>query len=241
MSYQASLANIRKKTNRSSSISSGPVVVRYQAALARVAATGVFIVALIILALHAIKPEFEPSWRMISEYAIGGHGWIMKLGFLIWAASCAALALALRREVRTFLGNTGLAVLLIVAAALVVAGLFPQDPLTAKPDERSTSGTLHAISSIIGIPGIPIAAMLVSSNLWRKNPTWAPHRSTIMWAAHATWISLMLMVAYLLWAVPRAGGFNTEVWAGWMNRLVVATYLAWQLIVARRLTANYKT
>jgi hypothetical protein len=38
--------------------------------------------------------------------------------------------------------------------------------------------------------------------------------------------------------VPRAGGFTNEVWAGWMNRLVVASYLAWQLIVARRIVAT---
>jgi hypothetical protein len=225
----------------SKGISSRPAVVQDQAALAsRVAAAGAFAVALIIVALHAIKPELEPSWRFISEYAIGRHGWIMKLAFLIWAASCAALALALRQEVRTFLGRTGVAVLLIVAAALVVAGLFAQDPVTAKPDELSTSGTLHGIASMIGIPGIPVAAMLISSSLWRTNPAWAPHRLTIMWPAHATWISLVLMAVYLMWAVPRAGGFNIEVWAGWMNRLVVATYLAWQLVVACRLIANYK-
>lgn len=222
-------------------VSSRPAVVQDQAALAsRIAAAGVFAVALIIVALHAIKPEFEPSWRFISEYAIGRHGWIMKLAFLIWAASCAALVLALRREVQTFFGRTGVAVLLIVAAALVVAGLFPQDPVTAKPDEITTSGTIHAIASMIGIPGIPVAAMLISSSLWRTNPAWAPHRSAIMWPTSATWISLVLMAAYLMWAVPRAGGFNMEVWAGWMNRLVVATYLAWQLAVAYRLIANRK-
>jgi hypothetical protein len=206
----------------------------------RLAAAGVFAVALIIVALHAIKPELEPSWRFISEYAIGRHGWIMELAFMIWAASCAALALALRREVRTFLGRAGVAVLLIVAAALVAAGLFPQDPVTAQPQEITTSGTIHAIASIIGIPGIPVAAMLISSSLWRSNPAWTPYRSTIMWPAHATWISLVLMATYLMWAVPRAGGFNMEVWAGLMNRLVVATYLAWQMAVAYRLIANCK-
>lgn len=136
--------------------------------------------------------------------------------------------------------DTGVAVLLIVAAALVFAGLFPQDPVTAKPDETTTSGAIHAIASMIGIPGVPVAAMLISSSLGRTNPAWAPHRSAIMWSANATWISLVLMAAYLMWAVPRAGGFNMEVWAGWMNRLVVAAYLAWQLVVAHRLIANCK-
>ncbi len=78
---------------------------------------------------------------------------------------------------------------------------------------------------MIGIPGIPVAAMLISSTLWKTNPAWAPHRSAIMWSAHATWISLMLLATYPMWGVPRARGFNIDVWAGWMNRLVVATYL----------------
>jgi len=203
-------------------------------------AAGTLAVVLIIIALHVIKPEIEPSWRFISEYAVGRHGWLMKLAFLIWAASSAALALALRSEVRTLLGKTGVSVLLIVAAALVVAGLFPQDPVTAGPDQTSTAGKLHAIASMIGIPGTPIAAMLISSSLWRTNPAWAPHRAAIMGPAHATWISLVLMAVYLTWAVPRAGGFNPDVWAGVMNRLVVATYLAWQLIVAYRLIVNRK-
>jgi Protein of unknown function (DUF998) len=203
----------------------------------RFAAAGACAVALLIVALHGIKPEFEPSWRFVSEYAIGRHGWIMTIAFLIWAASCAVLALALRREVRTRAGRIGVAILLVVAAALVPAGLFPQDPVTAGPGDATTSGMIHALASMVGIPGIPIAAVLISSSLWRTNPNWAPHRHALGWSAHATWISLSLMVVYLAWAVPNAGGFTREVWAGAMNRLVVATDLGWQLIVARRLVA----
>ena len=213
---------------------------QWTATASRVAAAGTIAVALIIVALHTIKPELEPSWRFISEYATGRHGWIMKLAFLIWAATCAALALPLRREVKTWPGRAGVAVLLIVAAALVPAGLFPQDPVTAKPDELTLSGNIHAVASMIGIPGIPIAAVLISSSLWRTSPAWRPHRRVIMGIAHATWISLALMAVYLMWAVPRAGGFNSNVWAGWMNRLVVTTYLAWQLAVAYRLIVNSK-
>src|SRR5215217_5381747 len=81
-------------------------------------------------------------------------------------------------------------------------------------------------------PGLPIAAVLISSSLWRTNTRWRSNRSLIMTTAHATWISLALMTAYLAWAVPRAGGFNAEVWAGSMNRLVVGSYLAWQIATA---------
>jgi len=198
----------------------------------RIAAAGAAAVALIIIGLHALKPEFEPSWRFISEYAIGRHAWIMKGGFLIWALSCAALALALWQEVRNRAGKVGVGILLLVAAAMVPAGLFPQDPITAAPNELTTSGSIHALASMIGIPGLPIAAVLISSSLWRTNAQWRSSRSLIMATAHATWISLALMTAYLVWAVPRAGGFNAEVLAGSMNRLVVGSYLAWQIATA---------
>jgi uncharacterized membrane protein len=170
----------------------------------RIAAAGAAAVALIIIGLHALKPEFEPSWRFISEYAIGRHAWIMKGGFLIWALSCAALALALWQEVRNRAGKVGVGILLLVAAAMVPAGLFPQDPVTAAPNELTTSGSIHALASMIGIPGLPIAAVLISSSLWRTNAQWRSSRSLIMATAHATWISLALMTAYLVWAVPRA-------------------------------------
>lgn len=207
------------------------------AAAARLAAAGAAAVVLIILALHAIKPEFEPSWRFLSEYAIGQHGWLMQAAFCIWGVSCAALASALRHEVRARPGRIGIVVLYIVSYALIAAGLFPQDPVTMRPDEGTISGMLHAVASLIGIPGTPLAAMLISSSLWRSNPAWTPYRPLLMTAAHATWISLVLMIAYLAWAVPRAGGFTPEVSAGWMNRLVVATYLAWLLIAAWRFIA----
>lgn len=205
---------------------------------ARSAAAGACLVAATIIVLHWIKPELAPSWRFISEYAIGAYGWIMKLAFLIWAASCAALAVALRREVRTRPARAGIAILFLLAIALIFAGLFPQDPVTAKPDELTTTGNVHAAATAVGIPGIPIAAMLISSSLWRTNPRWRSHRAAIMTAAHASWISLVLMAVYLMWAVPREGGFNSQVAAGWMNRLVVTAYLVWQFVVARRVVAN---
>jgi hypothetical protein len=38
--------------------------------------------AILLAALHFIKPELDPSWHFISEYAIGDYGWIMVLALL---------------------------------------------------------------------------------------------------------------------------------------------------------------
>jgi hypothetical membrane protein len=203
---------------------------RRESSPAAMIATGGAVALLATVALmHLLKPEFEPSWRFVSEYAIGRWGWIMKLGFMAWAASCVALSVALRPVVTNRRGRAGAGLLAVVGVALVVAGIFPQDPVTSTPDQATTAGMMHAFASMVGIPGIPIAALLVLAGLPRERWT------AVRVAAHATWVCLLLMILYLAWAVPRAGGFNPTVHAGWMNRLVVVSYLTWQLLLARRL------
>jgi hypothetical protein len=48
-----------------------------QVALAAVAAFSILLVR-----VHVLKPEIDPSWRMISEYEIGRYGWLMRLAFV---------------------------------------------------------------------------------------------------------------------------------------------------------------
>ena len=196
----------------------------------QVATWGAIGLLVIVALLHVIKPELDPSWRFVSEYAVGRFGWLMTLGFLAWAASCLALSVAAWPVMTNARGRAGARVLAIVGVALIVAGLFPQDPVTSTPDQATTAGMLHALASIVGIPGVPIAAMLISSGL----PADQDNRAVRI-AAHGTWISLVLMIAYLAFAVPRAGGFDSSVYAGFMNRLVVVAYIVWQLVLARRL------
>ena len=181
-----------------------------RSALTSVVAAAVFLA--LVGWLHVIKPEMSPSWRFVSEYAIGRHGWIMTLAFMAWAVSCATLAVALRTRVSTRAGRIGRLILFIVSASLVVAGVFDQDPVTSRPEDATTHGLVHAIASMVGIPGIPLAALLIGGRF-----------------SHATWLSLAAMAGYLSFAVPQAGGFGPDVLAGWMNRLVVLSYLAWQI------------
>ena len=33
--------------------------------------------------LHFLEPDFDPSWRMISEYELGRYGWLMRLALTL--------------------------------------------------------------------------------------------------------------------------------------------------------------
>jgi len=188
----------------------------------------------LLAALHVIRPEFDPSWRMVSEYAIGEHGWVMRLAFLSLAFSFASLFVAIRSQTRTVGGRIGLAVLLASAAAMSAAAVFAIDPITASKDELTTHGNLHALASMIGVPGLPVAAVLISRGLAR-NRAWSSARRSLLWSANLTWISVLLIVLTLAVMLPQAGGkFGPDVLIGWPNRLMIVAYCAWLMVVAWR-------
>ena len=199
--------------------------------MAITALSGASVFLILLGVLHIITPELSPSWRSVSEYAIGKNGWVMTLAFLSLAASCAALCSAVRPEVTTRGGRIGIILLYVVAVSMVVAGIVAMDPITASKDELTTHGNLHGLASMIGIPGFPIAALLITRSLSR-NSRWSDVRSTLRWTAHLTWITLALMYLTIGLTLPRAGKFGPDVPIGWPNRIVVVAYCVWVMVVA---------
>jgi hypothetical protein len=184
----------------------------------------------LLAALHVLEPQYAPSWRMVSEYANGNYGWVMTLTFLSMALSCVTLFIAIRPHIRTRGGKIGLGVLLVTAAALVAAASFPMDPITASAG--TTHGMLHGFASMIGVPGLPLAAVLISQSL-RRNLAWSRARRSLSWAANLAWISFLLLVLTVAIMLPLAGGkFGPDVWTGWANRLVMLAYGWWLITVA---------
>lgn len=182
---------------------------------------GAAAMALVLLAaLHIISPEFDPSWRMVSEYALGNYGWVLALMFLTWALSCVTLFFAIKPHIQRVAGKIGLGFLLAAAVGMSMAAIF---------DARHD---LHGLAALIGMPSLPIAAVLTSTSLVR-NPAWSSARGWLLRTAHLTWISLVLMFAAVFIGLSQSGGeFGPEVLAGWPNRLLVVTYCVWLITTA---------
>src|SRR5579872_1548392 len=95
---------------------------------------------LLLAALHALSPEFDPSWRVVSEYANGSYGWILSLMFCAWALSNWALAFELWPEVKTRAGRIGLCLLLMSGIGEAMASVFDIN-----------NHPLHEIAGAIGV------------------------------------------------------------------------------------------
>jgi hypothetical protein len=51
---------------------------------------------------------------------------------------------------------------------MTIAAIFINDPTTASQDELTIRGNLHGLGTLLGIPGFPVAATLISRSLVRN-------------------------------------------------------------------------
>jgi hypothetical protein len=197
----------------------------------RLSLAGTTLFVVLLTALHLIKPELDPSWHFISEYAIGDFGWIMVIAFFALALSYVMLSIALRPYLRTVVGRIGLILLLVSAAGLTLAGVFTTDPIMASPDELTTQGSLHNIGGTLGI-AMPFAVLSVSLGLVH-NQAWASARrllflttALVLFAFLFAFFSLGVMLS------QNGGSFGPDVLVGWPNRIEMLAYCVWLLVVA---------
>ena len=180
----------------------------------------------LFIALHFLKRELDPSWHMVSEYALGRQGWAMTLCFFCLSLSCITLVFSIIGFVPSNSGKAGLLLLFCAGVGLALAAIFPTDPITVSPREASRSAGIHALSVMVGVPTLTIASLLISYSMVQQ-PLWADMRLPLLGFAHFIWISLALTIAVVAIWLPASGGFGPEVPVGWPNRLMFIAYFGW--------------
>lgn len=203
--------------------------------MSRVAILGSLAVLVCLAALHGVSPEFDPSWRVVSEYANGQYGWLLSLMFVCWAISTWALAVALKPSIQTRMATIGWIILIVAGFGELLAAIF------------DVNHTLHGLSGILGILGLPIAAMLLGLSLSRQ-AEWSRMRLLVLVTSNLTWLSVALMaLAFLqMFSQLSAIGYDmtapatptsslpdgVHVWVGWANRFLIVAYCAWAVVMA---------
>jgi len=191
-----------------------------------------------LAALHVLSPEFDPSWRVVSEYANGHYGWLLSLMFGCWAVSTWTLAYALWRYLKTTPERLGLWFLIAAGVGEALAGAF------------DINQPLHGLAGLLGVGGLPVAAMLTSISL-RRSTTWSNGGRMLTWIGNLTWIMVVVMVTSLVTmflTYVHAGGhvpadgkslplgtslpIGTIAVAGYANRLLVIVNCIWVMAAA---------
>lgn len=200
-----------------------------QKALAGVAVAAISLQLVALAALHGLSPEFDPAWRMVSEYALGSFAGVLALMFVAWSVGTLALAIALV-PVKT--GATGKATTAqwVGWVLLVLSGIGSGS--AAYFDIRND---LHALTALFGIGSLPVAALLLNRRLARP----------VGFFAHLPWLGVVVMavaMGVLMGTYAASGappnqapqalpagvvGLN-----GWANRLLILAFDAWTVAAA---------
>ena len=191
---------------------------------------------LCLLILHLVSPEFKPSWRMVSEYALGKHKWLITSFFMLWALSTFFLAILFWNSVSTQWAMFGVLLLFVSGIGSFMGGTF------------DVKHKLHGLAFLLGVPSLPIAALIISYHLVSME-NWSLYKSSILFSAHSTWISLVVMAVsmfVIMSGFKKAGismGPNEEppkvvpdgviALNGYANRLLIVCYVFWLIVIAR--------
>lgn len=161
------------------------------------------------IALHVLKPEYDPRYRFMSEYAWGAYGWLMTTTFFVLGLAAFAIAAGLR-EVHQSSRSARIGFGLLVVGALFVclAGVFREF-------------TLHAAAGAVALPGITMAALLLSWSFQQAAGWQTIYRTTLF-------ISLG-MLAGLLSILADIG------MPGLQQRAFLCLFLLWLSVVVHRL------
>jgi hypothetical membrane protein len=197
------------------------------------AAAGLSALTLLALALlHVLSPEFQPSWRMVSEYANGRQGWLLALMFTSWALSTWLLAYALFPLAPSRLAMFGIVLLIVAGVGEAMAAAF------------DVNHPLHMHAAILGMNGLPIAALLIGVSFARAGH-WGTSRRLMMLLSNLPWISVVMMAIAMAMFIASLSGAGVAITAqskplaelpagvtsfgGWANRLLILAYCSWAI------------
>jgi hypothetical protein len=191
-----------------------------------------------LLLLHFLSPEFEPNWRMISEYAYGNYKWLLSIFFIAGGLSSMLLSVCLLQFLTNKISILGDILLFISGMGGFLASIF---------DVTQTTG--HGIAASLGVPTFPIAALILSYHLSKKE-YWKDYRKPIITLSHLSWIGIVLLVISMITMmngfkeagitigpdrpVPTSLPDGVVAVVGYVNRLLIVVNLLWAIIVATR-------
>lgn len=173
----------------------------------------------LIAILHVLEPEYDPSWRMISEYSFGRYGWVMRLAFVTMAISPAATCVALWP-----FGGAWTIGLAAVALGALGAAFIDADPIMTPRAQATPVGRAHTVLGVVLLAGFPPAALFAGVGVTPALGWMLAIASVVPWAG---------LVWFLIAAAPAHGqGGSPEIRIGWPDRFCLLAYLAWVVLAA---------
>ncbi len=186
----------------------------------------------ILSLMHFIEPEFDPSWRMISEYELGKYGFLMSIAFFCWGAGFLFLLFSVWNSLNSTAGKTGKWWLLIISVGLFGAGIFKTQAIT--DTVRGTTDALHGLCGFMMIFTFPVVSILISKSL-SESSLFQSSKAKLLWLTILVWIGFLTFLISAIIFKPENRAYNSNYLIGWPNRFMVVCYTLWLLGLSRHI------
>lgn len=188
---------------------------------------------ILLVTLHLVRADLDPRSHMISEYAAGRSGWLMRAAFFALAVAFFSLVLAFSGSTTGWLGTSSLVLLGLGGIGAAIGGLFSMDPNGTLRKDFSLSGKLHGVGFLIGVPGTLLGVTLLTAHLWR-DPRWMSAHSTLFVTAGLVWLTAIVFGRSMT-VLLRRGATGAAFTVGWQNRALVLAWAVWVFELAWRI------
>jgi len=190
---------------------------------------------LVLLAEGATRPGYRPLRDTISELSLGPRGWIQTANFLVFGLLFIVFARGVKASVNDSRATRlGAMLLSVVGVGVLGCGLFRAEPWP--PSSMSLAGVLHLLCAIVLVFALLPVATGVMARAFSTDAHW---RSLGRMTRLTSFLTLALLVGGLaLMSPPGQPPRIGNVYAGLIQRIDVAVFLAWQIAVARRIARS---
>ncbi|MCI4371452.1 MAG: DUF998 domain-containing protein, partial [Thermoplasmata archaeon] len=176
---------------------------------------------LAVVALHFLRPDYNPAARFISEFAVGPYGLLMTIAFFALGLAAVATAFGIHKTLSpSWTGRIGTALLGVFALGVFLAGIFPTD---VQGGPMTTTGAIHVGVSLVSFVTV-IVGMFVNARAFARDPRWKSYAR----------VSAILGVATVVAFIGLLASFGSA-WVGAGQRIFVGVFLIWLLLTAARL------
>lgn len=186
---------------------------------------GLGLLGVVILAGPLWQPGYDAVRRYGSELALGDNGWLMTAAFVAGGGGCASLAIALWRSLEPSRRRTaGVMLLVLVAIGLAASAAVPTG--AHRPGAHEFIGLASFVAVVIALPLLG-ASMSTDTRLGALS---GPARLAAV-------LSLLVMIVIALFASPGgdAAPRPLDPYAGLLQKLSIAPWLTWLLVVGYRI------
>ena len=201
----------------------GPRTIERVRPIAMMVIAGVLYFAVIIVALHFLRPDLDPISRPTSEYAVGRYGYLMSTAFFSMSLAAFILVVGLYQGITLAARSLiGLVFLGLWGIGVLIAMIFPMDAEGALP---TLSGMIHQVAAPFTFLSVTLGISLVSRRL-KLDDQWRPFYRPALFLSPIVWLGF---AGTFLSFITQSG------FMGLAQRITLATIVTWMLLAAFRL------